>query len=227
MNDADRTYLPAAGYDWALPLYDPLVAVAGGNSTRQTLIDRGSLRPGHRVLDIGCGTGSLAVLVKRRHPSVETVGLDPDAKALARARRKARRAGVTVHFDQGFADQLPYVDGSFDRVFSSFMFHHLPSNEQGRTLREVRRVLTSGGRLLLLDFAGAAAHGHGSFLRLLHASHEAGEGASVPVLTLLNQAGFQTPRGVREGSLLFGLVRLHYYEAVADGAGASGRTSPP
>src|SRR5262245_50956118 len=108
MSDARRAYLPAAGHDWALPLYDPFVTLLGGNPTRNALIDRASLRPGHRALDIGCGTGSLAVLIKRRWPEVDVVGLDPDARALARARRKARRAAVAVRFDEGYADQLPY-----------------------------------------------------------------------------------------------------------------------
>ena len=227
MNDARRAYLPAAGRDWALPLYDPLVTVLGGNPTRDALIDLSSLRPGHRALDIGCGTGSLAVLIKRRYPEVDVVGLDPDPKALARARRKAQRAAVAVRFDEGFSDQLPYASASFDRVFSSFMFHHLAAAEQEGTLREVRRILTAHGRLLMLDFAGEASHRHGSFLRLLHASHEQRHGGDTPLLTQMQQAGFHMPTGVREGSLLFGLVRLHYYEAVANGPGVSAVTAPP
>jgi SAM-dependent methyltransferase len=217
MSDAHRTYLPAAGHNWALPLYDPFVTLLGGGSTRTALVEQAALRPGHRVLDIGCGTGSLVVLVKRRHPEAEVVGLDPDPKALARAAGKARRAAVSVHLDQGFADALPYVDASFDRVFSSFMFHHLPAEAKEPTLREVRRVLAPRGRLLLLDFAGAGRpHGHGSFLRLLRASGTRPDGED-SVLTLMTRAGFRDPKKVREGALFFGRVRLHYYEAVSDG----------
>ena len=82
------------------------------------------------MLDIGCGTGSLVVLVKRLFPDVEVVGLDPDEKALARAARKARRVGASIQFDRGFSDALDYPDASFDRVFSSFMFHHLERDEK-------------------------------------------------------------------------------------------------
>ena len=94
MMGSSRTYLPAAGHDWSLPLYDPIVKLLGGDASRRALLYQAALRPGQRVLDVGCGTGTLATLVKRLHPDVEVVGLDPDPKALARARRKAARRGL-------------------------------------------------------------------------------------------------------------------------------------
>jgi Methyltransferase domain len=120
-----KTFIPAMGVEWLLPLYDPFTKLVGLDRWRRELIDQAALQPFHRVLDVGCGTGSLAVLVKQRHPTVEVVGLDPDAKALARATRKAHRAGVAIQLDRGFADALGHPAASFDRVFSSFMFHHL------------------------------------------------------------------------------------------------------
>jgi len=68
MNDIQRTYLPAAGRDWALPLYDPLVKLLGGDAARRTLFDQAAVQCAHRVLDVGCGTGTLAMLIKRLHP---------------------------------------------------------------------------------------------------------------------------------------------------------------
>ena len=85
MVESSRTYLPAAGRDWRLPLYDPFVKLLGGDAARRVLLDQAGLRPGQRVLDVGCGTGTLATLIKQLHPEVEVVGLDPDPKALARA----------------------------------------------------------------------------------------------------------------------------------------------
>ena len=92
------------------------------------------------------------MLLKRLHPDVDVAGVDPDPRALARAARKARRAGVQVRLVRGFSDALNEPEGSVDRVFSSFMFHHLDRSEQVRTLAEVTRVLRPGGRLHLLDF---------------------------------------------------------------------------
>jgi cystathionine gamma-synthase len=108
--------LPAAGYDWALPLYDPIVQLLGGDKARRILLDQAELQPGCRLLDVGCGTGTLAILSKRLYPDVGIVGIDPDPKALGRARRKASRAAVSIQFDQGFGDELPYPEASFDRV---------------------------------------------------------------------------------------------------------------
>src|SRR5260370_41471813 len=116
----------------------------GADQARRALLDRAQTRPGHRVLDIGCGTGSLLIQLKRLYPKTDVVGLDPDPKALARARRKAARAAVAVQFDQGFGDELSYPEASFDRVLSSLMFHHIPTDDKGKTVREVRRVLKPG-----------------------------------------------------------------------------------
>jgi ubiquinone/menaquinone biosynthesis C-methylase UbiE len=157
-----RPFVPGMGVDWLLPLYDPFIRLLRLDGTRLHLLVQAELEPGHRILDIGCGTGSLAVLAKQRFPDVDIVGVDPDERALARARRKALRAGMEVRFDRGFADALDYPDASFDRVFSSFMFHHLAREEKEAALRAVRRVLKPGGSLHLLDFGGPHAAGHGS-----------------------------------------------------------------
>ena len=100
---SQRTYLPAASYDVFLPFYDLIAKLLGADQARRTLLEQAPLRPGDHALDIGCGTGTFATLLKQRHPSVEVIGLDPDPKAVARARRKAERSGVSVRFDQGFA----------------------------------------------------------------------------------------------------------------------------
>jgi SAM-dependent methyltransferase len=85
--------------------YDLIPKLTGADRTKRLLLDQAALATSQRVLDIGCGTGTLAVLVKRLPPDVAVVGFDPDPKALARARKKAGRAGISVWFDQGFADE--------------------------------------------------------------------------------------------------------------------------
>jgi ubiquinone/menaquinone biosynthesis C-methylase UbiE len=201
------------GVDWLLPLYDPITALLRLNHARQELLRQAELHPGHRVLDIGCGTGSLAVLAKTSCPSVDIVGVDPDDRALARAARKAHRAGASIRFDRGFSDALHYPDGTFDRVLSSFMFHHLGGDEKARTLREVRRVLRADGRLHLLDFGGAGSAGRGSRFPRLHWHHRLIDNDEGTVLQLLDDAGFRCPTKTGEHAVLGGFARTVYYRA--------------
>ncbi|HET7219330.1 MAG TPA: class I SAM-dependent methyltransferase [Vicinamibacterales bacterium] len=207
-----RPFIPGMGVEWLLPLYDPLTRLLGLDRARRALVAAADLRPGHRVLDIGCGTGSLAVLIARLHPGVEVVGLDPDPGALARATRKARRAGVTIQFERGFSDALPFPDGAFDRVFSSFMFHHLQRGEKGQALREVRRVLKAGGSLHLLDFAGPASTG-ATRRRGLHSHARLEDNGAGTVIALMSGAGLMAATETDHRSMLHGLVDLAYYRA--------------
>ena len=135
MHATAKTYLPAAGKDWLLPFYDPFTKVLGVEASHRKLINQASISPGHRVLEIGCGTGNLAILVKRLNPASQVLGIDPDPKALARAHRKAQRREVTIQFDQGFAEELPYPDALFDRVLSAFMLHHVRPDAKPLSLR--------------------------------------------------------------------------------------------
>jgi ubiquinone/menaquinone biosynthesis C-methylase UbiE len=212
MTEMRRTYLPAAGRDWMLPLYDPLVTLLGANSTRRELVERAALQCDHRVLEIGCGTGSLLIEIARLCPGATVVGLDPDPKASARARRKAEKAGASIQLDRGFADEMPYADAGFDRVFSSFMFHHLPAREKESTLREVRRVLKPGGLLLMLDFASSGRQQAGFLARHLHSTPHV-EDTEDRVLAVMRAAGLAEPKRIKQDAVLFGRVPINYYEA--------------
>ena len=214
MGDAKRTFLPAAGHDWFLPFYDPIQRLMGGEAAKFQLIEQADLKPGQRVLDIGCGTGDLVLVVKKLHPDIEVIGLDPDPKALARARRKLERTGLEVQLDQGFSDELPYADSSLDRVFSSFMFHHLGPEEKAKTLAEIRRVLKPAGRLHLLDFGGPGdGHGHGLIARLLHSSDHMRDNLEGRIPAMMGEAGLADAAEIAHRGTIFG--RITYYRASA------------
>jgi ubiquinone/menaquinone biosynthesis C-methylase UbiE len=213
MRNSQRTYLPAAGRDVFLPFYDLMAKLAGADRARQTLFGLAPLRPGDRVLDIGCGTGTFVTMLKRRYPGIEVTGLDPDPKALARARHKAERAGLSVRFDQGFADSLEYSDATFDAVLSSFMFHHLEGGNREKTLREVRRVLKPGGSFYLLDFE-VSPSGHGLF-NLFHSGERLRDNTESRILSLMADAGFSERKKLAVRPVLFGLGQAGYYRASA------------
>jgi ubiquinone/menaquinone biosynthesis C-methylase UbiE len=213
MSQPSRTYIPAAGHDWALALYDPIDKLLGGDAARRRLLDQASILPGHRVLDIGCGTGTLVIRIKQLYTDVDVVGLDPDPNVLARARRKAARASVSVQFDQGLAGALSYPNASIDRVLSSFMLHHLQGDEKEEMLREVRRVLRPSGTLNLLDFDGPDAGADGFLMRLPPLRHHLKDNSEGRILALMRQAGFAAAQKVRQATMLFGGLRLKYYQA--------------
>jgi len=205
-----RHFLPGMGRDWLLPLYDPFTRLIGVESAHRKLAEQAELESAARVLEIGCGTGNLVLLVKRMRPQLKVVGLDPDPKALARAGRKARRAALPLELDPGFADALPYPDGNFDRVLSSLIFHHLQADLRVASLREVLRVLRPGGSLHLMDFGGDSHHLHG-LGRLARRSHTLQDNWDDRIPTLMNEAGFSDP--TETGRLTKHIGRLTYYRA--------------
>jgi ubiquinone/menaquinone biosynthesis C-methylase UbiE len=189
-----------------------MTKLMGADRARRGLLDQAQIRHGDRILDIGCGTGSLLIQLKRFYPGTDVVGLDPDPKALARASRKAERAAVSIQFDQGFGDELPYTEASFDRVLSSLMFHHVPTNEKVKTVRAIRRVLKPGGEFHMLDFEGPEKGAH--FLaRLLHSSDRLKDNSENRVLHFMTEAGFAEPKKVGHREMFFG--HIAYYRAIA------------
>jgi ubiquinone/menaquinone biosynthesis C-methylase UbiE len=148
----ERDFLPGVPVGWLTPLYDLIGTLAGTGREHRTLLRHAGIAPGDRVLEVGCGTGMLTVLAKKRHPDAELTGVDPDERALERARRKGGSLGI--RFDHGYGQRLAYPDASFDRVLSAFMLHHLEGDDRDASLREVRRVLRPGGALYLVDLGG-------------------------------------------------------------------------
>ncbi|AEB10968.1 bifunctional demethylmenaquinone methyltransferase/2-methoxy-6-polyprenyl-1,4-benzoquinol methylase UbiE [Marinithermus hydrothermalis] len=103
-----------------------------------------------RVLDVATGTGDLALLMKRLRPEAEVIGLDFAAPMLERAREKAAQLELPVTFIEGDALAMPFPDASFEALTVAFGFRNFADYAQG--LEEFYRVLTPGGRAVILEF---------------------------------------------------------------------------
>jgi ubiquinone/menaquinone biosynthesis C-methylase UbiE len=155
MTEQKSKYIPALSWKVLTPFYDTLFKWTMREELfKKRLIEQAQIRSGQRVLDLGCGTGTLTIMIKQAHPDSVVIGLDGDPQILKIARRKAKEAHSPITFDEGMAHQLPYPDASFDRVLSSLVFHHLTTQDKERCLTEIYRILKPDGELHLADFGG-------------------------------------------------------------------------
>ena len=119
---------------------------------REMTADLARLQPGEKVLDVGCGTGTLALVAQERVGITGSVsGIDPSVPMIAHARRKAERADLFLNFQPGVIEQLAFPDQSFDVALCIIVLHHMPDDLKSRGLAEMARVLKPGGRLLVVD----------------------------------------------------------------------------
>lgn len=133
--------------------YDPVTQyVLPPNETwvRKGLIERIRCQP-RRILDLGCGTGSTTLLLKKAFPQAEVIGIDLSPYMLVVAADKAHEANVAIDFKQANAEQTGFPDASFDLVTASLLFHETPPLVACNILQEAFRLLKSGGEVLILD----------------------------------------------------------------------------
>ncbi len=153
MTTDEHDYIPALRFARLTRLYDPVLRLTMREATiKQVLVAQMHVMAGQRVLDLGCGTGTLMLRIKATQPGAQMVGTDGDPNVLAIARDKAAAAGVELQFDEGMVFALPYPDDSFDRVVTSLVLHHLTRRNKDRALQEAYRVLRPGGELHIADF---------------------------------------------------------------------------
>lgn len=149
-----KNYVPALGFAWLTPVYDLAVsALTRENKWRKTLAQQINPKPANKILDVGCGTGSLLLLLKKLEPEAYVTGLDPDKAVLSIARKKIEKQGLSINFINGFFDpELFSSNQQFDKVTSSLVLHQVPLEEKNRILKTAFELLQKGGSIHIADY---------------------------------------------------------------------------
>ena len=138
---------------WFYDILVKMIMLGKEKQFREAVVDLAHIQPNEKVLEVGCGTGTFAIIAKQRtHPSVEIHATDAAPEMIQRARQEAAKSGVDVHFDTGLAERIDFPDNSFDVVMNTLMVHHLPEHLKAQAFAEMYRVLKLGGRLQIVDF---------------------------------------------------------------------------
>lgn len=207
-----KTYTPALrfhgltrAYDWVLSRTMPEKAF------KSALLSQAAIAPGHRVLDFGCGTGTLTLMAQVAAREAHVIGVDVDEGALTIARAKAASANSAAAFLKISSGHLPFEDGSFDRVLSCLVFHHLRRDEKVAALAECRRVLRPSGEIHIADWGYPAS----SLLRagffvtqLLDGFETTRDNVLGHLPALLSEAGFFDVSDTAHFPTAFGSLRL-------------------
>ncbi len=149
-----QKFTPALGYSWLTPLYDTTISLLTREKTwRRRLLREIAPQPGQRLLDVGCGTGSLAVMLAQAQPLAEIHALDPDPSVLARARRKSLAAETRISWHEGFLDEdFLKAQAPFDTVVSSLVLHQVALEGKQNIISAMTRALAPAGKLVIADY---------------------------------------------------------------------------
>jgi len=172
------------------------------DAIRNKLVELAAPTPGENVLDVGCGTGTLAIAVKAKAGPGEVHGIDASPEMIDVAMKKS---AASVDFQVGLIESIPFPDDSFDLVTSSLMLHHLPEELKRRGLQEIRRVLKPGGRFLAMDLAVPTHSPLGHLRSIL--GHARGESTVATLTPMLKDAGFDKVETITTRHRNFAFIR--------------------
>ena len=205
-------YIPALGYRWLTPLYDSVVRLTTREHTFKTaLVEKVQIGATENILDLGCGTGTLTILLKQKAPQAEVFGIDGDPEILNLARRKAERNHAEIKFVEGTSFNLPFADGSYDCVTSSLFFHHLTRENKLRTLAELKRILKPRGELYVADWglpANSLIKLSSRLIQILDGFETTADNFTGLLPELLREEGFAAVEETNYYNTLFGTIRL-------------------
>ena len=207
--NSDR-YIPAFSCGFLTPLYDFVMRWVTRESVfKPDLVKSMEITEEYKVLDLGCGTATLTILIKKACVEARVVGFDVDSRILAIARSKIKKADLDIALNLGTVLCLPYADNSFDRVASSMVLHHLTRENKILALKEVFRILKPAGELLVADFGKP----QNIFMRcpslIIRHLEEASDNVKGLLPEIFQLAGFGEIEEIGKYMSIFGTISLY------------------
>jgi len=153
--DQDDPQTAGATIHWTsqYDIFARLMGLGVNGSNSRMIVEMAQIKPGSKILDVGCGTGDLMLTAQKyAGASGSAYGIDASTEGIKIARNKAEREGSGAIFEVGLIEKIPYPEATFDLVVSRLVIHHLPNDLKRRGFKEIYRVLKPGGLLFLVDF---------------------------------------------------------------------------
>ncbi len=211
METNNKQYISALRYRWLTKFYDPIIATTTREKVfKEKLIKQAGIKKGFEIIDIGSGTGTLTLWLKKDEPKAEIIGLDGDPEIIEIAQRKSR--DYDVKFEQALSYKMPYDNNRFDRCTSSLFFHHLTLENKEKTFREAYRILKPSGEIHIADW-GKPSNLLMRFLfyqvQILDGFKTTNDSVKGILPEIMKIVGFQNVRVVEEIPTMFGTIALY------------------
>lgn len=211
-------YIPALRFKWLTPLYDFLInSTMPERKIKQALIETATIPAGAKVLDFGCGTATLTIMVKELSPAAKVTGIDVDKEILDKAIQKVKEKKLDIFLLDYDGKHLPFQRNVFDRTISCLVFHHLDTDTKQNMLAEIFRVLNKDGQLLIADFGRSKSWVQRTLFNLIRGldgfkSTDANAKGLLP--ELISDAGFENITINKRFKTMFGEVQIFSAEKI-------------
>lgn len=205
-------YIPALRFKWLTPWYDFIVGMTlPEKKIKEALIKLASVSAQHKVLDFGCGTGTLTIMTKQAVRGVDIVGIDIDRQILKKAIRRVREKELDIKLIEYDGNKLPFDTNQFDKIISSLVFHHLDTSEKQKVLSEIYRTLSPKGELYIADFGRSDSLVQRflfNSIRILDGFQPTKANAEGSLPLLISKAGFKYVSINKRFKTIFGEVQV-------------------